>query len=37
MVLGPIQSFKEFSIDDIPIVYNFASPLVTKVLCLERT
>ena len=27
------QSFNEFSIGGTPIFYNFARPLVTKILC----
>ena len=34
--LGLNQSFDELSIGGIPIVYNFASPLATKILCLNR-
>ena len=33
IALGQNQSFDEFSKGGTPIVYNFASPLVTKILC----
>ena len=33
MVLEQNQSFDEFPIGGVPIVYHFASPLVKKILC----
>ena len=36
VVLGQNQSFGKLSIGGIPIVYNFTSPLVTKILFLTE-
>ena len=35
VLLGQNESFDEFTIGGIPIVYSFASPLVTKILCMK--